>query len=244
MNANAGLNATKHRAQDRLSFESCREVSAMTRNKPLLRLVILLAAGSRLCAAQAATPAPSFTISASNVTMPASGSVPIPFTLTSVNGYAGIIAVNCTAPTEAAGVKIPVSYQGGPVMAYPLTAGGTATGSITLLANIPKVIPLVRSSNLASGTGATGALAGMLLLGLGLRRKGAFHSARLLPAIVLLIGLASIGLCGCGGQPTLTPGTYVFTLNATSVSNGTQIPQLTATTTATVTVPAGIVTTQ
>lgn len=213
----------------------------MARNKSLLRLVILLAAGSRLCSAQTATPAPSFTISASNVTIPSSGSVPIPFTLTSVNGYAGQIAVNCSAPTEAAGVKIPVCSQGGPVVAYPLTAGGTATGSITLLANIPNPVPFVRSSNLAT---ATWALAGMLLLGFGLRRKGAFHSARLLPAIVLLIGLASIGLCGCGGQPTLTPGTYVFTLNATSVSNGTQIPQLTATTTATVTVPAGIVTTQ
>jgi hypothetical protein len=41
----------------------------------------------------AATPAPSFTISATNVAMPLSGIVSIPFTLTSVNGFVGSVAV-------------------------------------------------------------------------------------------------------------------------------------------------------
>jgi hypothetical protein len=41
--------------------------------------------------AQSATPA--FTISASNTTMPASGMGAIPFTLTSVNGFAGSVVV-------------------------------------------------------------------------------------------------------------------------------------------------------
>ena len=57
-----------------------------------------------------------------------------------------------------------------------------------------------------------------------------------------LIGLTGLGLSGCGGPPTLRPGDYVFTLTAQSVSNGTLIPVITASTTATVTVPAGIVT--
>jgi hypothetical protein len=54
----------------------------------------------------------------------------------------------------------------------------------------------------------------------------------------MIIALAGIGISGCGGPPTLTPGDYVFTLNANSVSP----PSLTASTTSTVTVPAGIVT--
>jgi hypothetical protein len=75
------------------------------------------------------------------------------------------------------------------------------------------------------------------MLGLGLKRKRSRQSARLLLAVGMLIGLTGIG--ACSGPETLTPGTYTYTLNASSyVQNNTS---LSASTTVTVTVPPGIV---
>jgi hypothetical protein len=215
------------------------EVSVMTRNKVLSYLVVLSALAPTLCHAGVPTPAPSITISTSNVTMPSSGTVTIPFTLTSVNGFVGSVAVDCIAPTEPVGVNAPYCEDYGPVRAYPLTADGTATGSYQVVAIPPNVVPAARAANLLRlDQGASWALAGVLMLGIGLQRKRTRRFARVLLAIGV-IGLTGLGISGCGGPPTLTPGAYVFTLNANSVS-----PAMGpfASTTSTVTVPAGIVT--
>ena len=213
----------------------------MTRNETLTWLVVFSALASGLGAAQvpAVAPAPSFTISASNVTMPSSGTVSIPITFTSVNGLVGSVAVQCVAPAEPTGVKAPYCEDYGPVQAYPLTANGTATGSFEVVAIPPKQVPVVSGANgLQHGQGASWALAGVLTLGIGLRRRRTRRFARALLAFGA-IGLAGMGISGCGGPPTLTPGEYVFTLNATSVI-GTL--GLSASATSIVTVPAGIVT--
>ncbi len=211
----------------------------MTRNKVLIHLIAIPALASSLSPAQVPTPAPSFTISASNVTMPSSGTVPIPFTLTSVNGFAGMVSVTCAAPTEPMGVNAPYCEQGGPVLAYTLAADGTATGSISIVAIEPNPVPLATRSSLARRhEGVSWALAGFLVMGIGLRRKRARQFTRIALAVGMMAALAGIGLCGCGGPPTLTPGAYVFTFNATSVST----PTIMASATSTVTVPAGIVT--
>jgi hypothetical protein len=215
----------------------------MTRNKVLSCLAVFSAMTSGLYAAQApaVAPAPSFTISASNVTMPSSGMVAIPFTLTSVNGFAGSVAVLCVEPTVVGSInRGPYCDQGGPLMAYTLVADGTTTGSVTIVAIKPNPVPLAsKSSLIGHGRGASWALACALILGLGLKRKSVLRLSRIALAVFLLMGLAGFGICGCGGPPTLTPGTYPFMLNATSVSTN---PSLYASTTATVTVPAGIVT--
>jgi len=210
-----------------------------SRNKVLICLIVFLALGSRISSAQTPAPTPSFTLSAANVTMPSSGVVQIPFTLTSVNGFAGSVGVLCVEPTIPGSVnKGPYCDQGGPLMAYTLAANGTTTGSISIVAIQPNPVPLTTKSSLA-GHEASWALAGALVLGFGLRRKRMLRFSRVSLAAFLLIGLAGLGIFGCGGPPTLTPGTYNFMLNATSVSAN---PALYATTTATVTVPAGIVT--
>jgi hypothetical protein len=213
----------------------------MTRNKALSCLVVLSTLASTACAAQVPAPAPSFTISASNVTMPSSGMVTIPFTLTSVNGFTGMVSVLCGMPTVPGSInKGPYCDQGGPLMAYTLVANGTTTGSITIVAIKPNPVPLASKSALVGhGRGASWALACALILGLGLKRKSVIRPSRVALAVFLLMGLAGLGICGCGGPPTLTPGTYFFMLNATSVSTN---PSLYASTTANVTVPAGIVT--
>ncbi len=212
----------------------------MTRSKVLSYLVVLSALAPPVCSARVPAPAPSFTISASNVTMPSSGTVTIPFKLTSVNGFTGTVAVNCTAPTVPAGVKAPYCEDGGPIMAYTLTADGTTTGSMTIVASEPNPVPLVSGSSLVGrNEGAVWALAGILILRIGLPRKRTRRFPRVSLAVGMILALAGIGICGCGGPPTLTPGAYPFTLNANSVSI---TPALTASATATVTVPAGIVT--
>jgi hypothetical protein len=213
----------------------------MLPNKALSCLIVLSALVPPACAVGIApTPAPSFTISASNVTMPLSGTVAIPFTLTSVNGFAGQVSVFCVQPTVPGSVnKGPYCDQGGPLMAYTLVANGTTTGSITIVAIQPNPVPLtskLKSAGRREGAGL--ALAGMVMLGLRRRRPGSRRLMRASLAFGIMMALAGIGLCGCGGPPTLTPGAYLFMLNATSVST----PILAANTTATVTVPAGIVT--
>jgi len=211
----------------------------VTRSKALSCVIVLSALASAVCAAQVPVPAPGFTISASNVTMPSSGTVSIPFTLTSVNGFVGSVAVLCVAPTEPTGVRVPYCDQGGPLMAYPLTANGTTSGNMMIVAIQPNPVPLSSSLGPAGRREGAGlALAGILMLGIGLRRKRTRRFTRVSLAAGMIIALAGIGISGCGGPPTLTPGDYVFTLNANSVSP----PSLTASTTSTVTVPAGIVT--
>src|SRR5580692_3603276 len=82
---------------------------------------------------------PSFTVTATNVTMSSSGSNGTGssrFTLTSVNGYTGTVGINCYPTNEPAGTKLP--YCGGslPPVGYTLTADAAVTGSLPFF-NIP-----------------------------------------------------------------------------------------------------------
>ena len=212
----------------------------MTGKKALVFWVVVLALMPGVCGAQTATP--HFTIAASNATMPSSGSGAIPFTLTSVVGFAGSVAVTCTAPTVNAGVQIPLCEDGGSgaIPANPpivLTANGTATGIAPL-----EAIEYANSAKDVGGTKLRGhggavswALAGLLMLGVGLRRRRRLSG--LLMAVGITIGLTVVS--GCGGPATLTPGVYTYTLNAfeSNINN----PALNVSTTVQVTVPAGIV---
>ncbi len=209
----------------------------MTRSKTLTCLTVLLTLAPGLFRAQAAAPTPSFTISGSNITMPSSGTASIPFTLTSVNGFAGSLVVLFSQPSVPAGVKLPYLELAGPVRSYALTANATATGSVGVLSAVPVPVPVKLNlpPHPARGNRAIWSLAGALLLGLGLRKKRALATSLVLAAC-LLIGLSAI--TACGGPPTLTPGTYTYTLTATEVNN----TSATASTTVTVTVPPGIVT--
>jgi hypothetical protein len=216
----------------------------MTRNKALSCLVVLLTLAPGLCAAQPPAPTPGFTISASNITM-SSSNTSIPFTLTSVNGFTGSVAVSCTPPNPPAGVNEPECGNFGPATGpIVLTANGTATGAVALLAYKPLPTPTVsRLNHLGHGRGTSWALAGVLMLGLGsLRKRSRTKRSHLFTHLSLAVGML-IGLTGitaCGGPETLTPGTYSYTLTATQVALPLP-PNPSVSTTATVTVPAGIV---
>jgi len=204
----------------------------MKRNTALTSLLLLLTLS---VGAAAAVPAmPGFTISAPNITMPSNGIGTVNFTLTSVDGFAGNVAVNCVAPTVSANVILPYIDLGGPLHAYTVTANATTTGNFNLLATPPLAVP-ARLNLPARRNTVIYSVAAVLMLGFGLRRKKRLGYTHLLLAAGLLIGVS--GITACAGPETLTPGTYTYTLNASEIDNGS----VTATTTFTVTVPPGIV---
>jgi hypothetical protein len=202
-------------------------------------LAIIAALGS----GQAQSATPSFTISASNAAMPASGTGAIPFTLTSVNGFSGSVGVGCGPVNPPTGSVLPqCNYTGGAVAPppYTLAANGTVTGSLNLVANIPPCsspCPVKLPLRPRHRGAVNLALAGGLLLGFGFRR-----SARRLRRALLLAGILAglVGVaCGGGNGNTLTPGTFGYTVSATQVDT-TASPLLVVNTTVNVTVPAGI----
>jgi len=208
----------------------------MKGNTVLICLLCFLAFAVGPGGAQASAPTPSFTISATNITMPSSGNGSIPITLTSVNGFAGTVVVGCMSPNPPAGVRKPYCDLPGPVAStYVLTANAKVTESIGISASAP-LPPAAGRYPPGAGADASLALAGGLMLGFGLRRRRARWPALLFLALAMLIGTTGIGACGSGPE-TLTPGTYTYTLNASAQN----YPTLSASTTVNVTVPPGIV---
>lgn len=216
------------------------------RNKALVCVVPLLAlaAGTARVPALAATP--SFTITASSVTMsPSSGRGTILFTLTAVNGYTGLVNVGCTPPTPPVGGNIPTCNAPEPYgsgfdgVTMRLTAQEpVAKNGISLYALPPSIAPIWLSQldRPAVGGAAGFALAAAVMLGFGFRRRRLRWPMQLLLAMVMLFSLAGIVACGAAlpNGPTLTPGTYTYTVWAvgTNFSTSTKV---------TVTVPKGVV---
>jgi len=180
---------------------------------------------------------PDFTITATNVTMSSSsssGQGSSSFTLTSVNGYSGTVGINCTAQTPPTGVKVP--FCGGVVafQPYTLTANQVVTGSVGFFnapqpCSNPCPVSLPRRGGHGMAPGL--ALAGVLLLGLGFRRRAARRLTLTFLALGALAGLAGISACG-GSNSVVTSGTYAYTITAMDMK--TNVP---VTTMVNVTVP-------
>lgn len=166
----------------------------------------------------AAAAAQSFTVTATNVAMPANGAVSASqITLTSVGGYEGSIYVDCRyagSPTTAnlpicSGYTMPSSFQ--------LTANQTVTvvrpfypyGAI-----IPVRLPVApHGKSHAPLAGLV--LACVFLLSRRLRRSGARWLALLLLAAVTMAGISA-----CGGASPMVPGTpgiYTYAITGTDI---------------------------
>lgn len=168
---------------------------------------------------QARAATPSFTISATNATMSSSGSSGTgssTFTLTSFNGYSGTIGITCYPTSEPAGAKMP--YCGGSAMlGHSLTANAMVTGSLPFF-NVPVPEPVSIPVRRSKAGPAGLALAAMLLLGLGFRKR----VSRLLLIVLLAAGaFAGLGILGgCGGSNSVvTPGTYSYTVKAVDTNS-------------------------
>ncbi len=178
-------------------------------------LVLACGLGMVNVPAQAATPA--FTISATNVTLPADGSAASsPFTLTSVNGYSGQVRVDCSYAGSTMGAKVPscgiyVNPQ------HNLGANQAVTGTLTLFP-YGKVPPYAAARRQGSSPYRAPALAGVLLGSwLLLRRRRSGIRSLLL---VVLGGFALAGMISCS---TALSGTFPYTVTATDVSTHTVV---------------------
>ena len=195
----------------------------MQRHSILVSLGLLLVFSSGFGGARARAATPSFTISAANVTMPSSGNGSIPITLTSVNGYTGLIGMTCSPMNPPVGAKLPtcVFLQGAGIQ---LTANGTVTGSFLLIPPGGVLPPSMASLSHRPGNWRVGALvlAGALLFGLDIRRRAARWLITALFALGTLTCLAGIGACG-GNSNAMTPGTYSYAITATDNKTGTSV---------------------
>ena len=206
------------------------------------RLLVVLGALVTFSVAFFGSPAlaatPSFTITATNLTMSSatsSGDGSSTFTLTSVNGYTGSVRVGCDPPNPPAGVKVPYCTDGSPTTgAVPvqppitLTANEVVTGTVPFFNAAvpcsnpcPVNLPRPRSLGLAQGL----ALAGALLFGFGFRRRAARWLTLTLLAVGALAGLAGISACGTNNN-VVTPGIYAYTISATDVNTTVSVTTL------------------
>ena len=213
----------------------------MNERRKLLTFVAILTIGLGLAGGRAVAATPSFAIAASNVTMSATGSSVVTFTLTSVDGYSGSVNVICNPTNAPAGASLPLCGQSSAIadpQAYKLEANGKVQGSFPLLATFPSCsnpCP-VRLDRPRRGSSSVLALAGALVFGFGFgfRRRAAGWFVLTLVAFGALAGMASLSACGGSGK-TLTPGVWPYVVQA-----GAQGTNETASTTINVTVPPGI----
>ncbi|HEV2214036.1 MAG TPA: hypothetical protein VGR64_02025 [Terracidiphilus sp.] len=174
-----------------------------------------------------------FAITATNVSMPMSGLGSSQYTVTSIP-LTGTLTVTCQFAGAATQARIPTcSY--GPIMATPVNAGQTVTGTVYFYP-YGSVVPLgLRQTGKASAAGL--AIAGALLFCLGLRRRARGWLALMVVAVGSLAGLA--GICACGGSVSngMTPGSYPYTISAVNEPASGAAPAQLASTTINVTVP-------
>jgi hypothetical protein len=155
---------------------------------------------------------PGFSIAATNVTLTASGTGSTAFTLTSLNGYTGIVAVTCDVANPPPGAKLPYC-GGGPALAYTLTANEAVNGSMDFYTQAVPAVTARLALRPGLGQAASLALAGAMFLGLGLRRRARHWLIQAVLAVGALAGL--VGIFSCGGSANgLTPGTYQYIMTA------------------------------
>jgi hypothetical protein len=193
-------------------------------------LGLLLSAGLAFTSSQALAATPSFTISATNVTMStdtSSGTGSTTFTLTSISGYTGTVAVGCIPPTSPAGVTVPlcnvtVGVPRSPN--YTLAANQVATGYMDFANAIEpcnKGCPASLPRRVEHGLAPSLALAGVLLIGFGFRSRAPRWLVLMLCALGTLAGLA--GISACANNNVVTPGTYAYTITVTDVNTGVSV---------------------
>jgi hypothetical protein len=171
-----------------------------------------------------------FAISATDVTMPSSGTGSTKYTVTEIP-MTGTLNVSCQYAGSVKDAKVPTCTYGPLHSPVPVNAGQTLTGTIDFYP-YGSAIPLdPHRSGRAAAAGL--ALAGALMLGFGLRRGTRRWLALLLLTFGSMAGMMGISACAGPG----TPGTYQYTLTADNESGGLTPLGAAVTTTINVTVP-------
>ncbi len=156
---------------------------------------------------------PSFTLTASNVSMSDMGTGTSSFTVTSVNGFTGQVGVVCTGPNTILLNDLVLPACDAPTMLLAVPANGSVKGTMTFRppwTARPAVARVKLRRPLTEPLGA-GALTAALL-GFGLRKR--LHRWIV---VLLLCGAGLAGFSGlAGGLGTgglaMTPGTYSYAI--------------------------------
>jgi hypothetical protein len=153
--------------------------------------------------------AESFTLTASNVTIPASSGIGISkFTIQGIP-LTGTLLLSCSYAGTPGDAKLPLC-PGTPPVVYSVTAGETLTGEIAFYP-YGSAVPADRTGK--AGVGLS--VAGGLLLIAGLRRRLCRGLPAMLAAVCGMVVFMSITACG-GNSGSL--GTYPFTITATNTA--------------------------
>jgi hypothetical protein len=180
---------------------------------PMILVAILLSIAGFAARAVAY---PAFAITATNVTMPGSGSASSNYSVVGIP-ITGTLVVSCAYSGPKTSARMPMC-GGGPVDSIPVTGGQTVTGIVTFYP-YGSAMPLDTKSDHQRASRATKstvtlALAGALLFGFSFGRSRSRR--KLLLALCALAILPAIS--GCIGNG-MTPGTYPFTITAGNNGN-------------------------
>ena len=163
-----------------------------------------------------------FTITASNVTMSASGKGASQFTISEIP-VTGTIVLSCGYSGSLALGGLPICPQA----SYPVKAGGTLTGTVYFY-------PPVKAAP-AEAPAAGAILGGVLVLLLGWRRRGRWWITGALVAAGCLTGMA--GVVACGGGSSMPKGNFPYTITAVNGPAAGSGPSFETNVTISVTVP-------
>lgn len=189
----------------------------------LLALVFLLVN----MPSRAATTAPGFKVTASNISLSGQSRGSSQYTLTSVNGFAGTVAVVCNGPDPNLYPDLIMPSCAEPTQELVVPANGSISGSMLFYPPWEGVTgQLARPAKPGAAPLLAGAFAGLGLLGL---RKRAGSWITLLLGVVCLGTLAGAVGCLGGGGLQMTPGTYTYTLSGTTISGVSGTGQVTVT---------------
>lgn len=199
-----------------------------------LRIALALCFVIVVCTSLAAE---SFGIAATNVTMPASGMGVSQFTVTAIP-VTGTITLTCKFAGTPADADVP-SCPLTPPVAYQVEAGGTLKGTIAFYpygSAVPATMPLGSPHGGGRLPGRL-ALAGTVLLGLGLRPSFRKRLSRAVFAIIVLAAMAAIPACSGPAMSGVPAGNYPYTVAAFNAPNPNGASAQTASTTMYVTIP-------
>jgi hypothetical protein len=193
-------------------------------------IAFCIAAGVSLAPRAIASTA--FAITATNVTMPASGNGMSNFTVTGIP-ITGSLAMDCQYSGPSTTAKIPLC-GGGPSVQVPVTEGQSYSGVVYFRPSNSTVPADSQKTARNRASAAMVSLAGAVLLCFGFGRRSSRRSL-LLAAICAFAILPVISACG-DNYNGMTPGTYSYTITA---GNSAELnPLIVATsTTVNVTVP-------
>ena len=157
-------------------------------------------------------------------------------TVTSVNGFAGPVALSCVLTGSSP--YFPPSCNASSISA-PLAAGGTATSIVTIGSTTAQANETIQKAELErSWTLGGGATLAMLFFLPAFRRRRNLGS--LLAVVLMALGAISLSGCGNGGTAPATikssAGTYTVTVTATGTTTGSTVAATPATTTFSLTI--------